>query len=275
MCDDTGVFEARHLVVGVELFGEHGKRLATPAEGLPDVAPLLLVLLDAEVLGTGSGGEGEQVVGAGAGASVQLGGGRTGPAEAELIHGDVEVLGEQPPVERLGPGHLAAFPAADGLLGDLDLAAEPALREFVERVSQVFLRQASVVTQSDQVGVECSEVGWLGHDRQSKPPVRRAPRCPLDVPELALLWASSVVVRSSSGGFHWPMSPRTFWWLPVAGQRHAILECDRAAPTGEPVHTLCGQTFGRPVPPADFQWLWRTCEQCWAEGCRRVRSRPR
>ncbi len=59
MRDDAGVFEARHLVVGVELFGEHGERLSTLAEGVPDVAPLLLVLLDTGVLLTGRGGKGE------------------------------------------------------------------------------------------------------------------------------------------------------------------------------------------------------------------------
>jgi hypothetical protein len=134
------------------------------------------------------------------------GGGRRGPAEAEFVDGDLEVLGEQPPVERLGPGHLAAFPASDGLLGDLDLATEPALRELVERVGQVFLRQASVLTQSDQVGIGCPEVGWLGHDWQRKPPLQHGPRCPLDVPEPTLLWALSVVVRSSSNGCHWLMS---------------------------------------------------------------------
>ncbi len=66
MRDDAGVFEARHLVVGVELFGEHGERLSALAEGVSDVAPLLLVLLDAGILLTGRGGEGEQIVGAGA-----------------------------------------------------------------------------------------------------------------------------------------------------------------------------------------------------------------
>ena len=134
------------------------------------------------------------------------GGGRTGPAEAEFIDDDWEVPGEQPPVERLGPGHFAAFPASDGLLGDLDLATEPVLRELVERVGQVFLRQASVFTQRDQVGIGCPEVGGLGHDWQRKPPLQRGPRGPLDVPELTLLWALRVVVRSSSGGCHWLMS---------------------------------------------------------------------
>lgn len=136
---------------------------------------------------------------------MQLGNGRTGPAEAEFVDGDLEVLGEQPPVERLGPAHLAAFPASDSLLRDLDLATEPALRELVERVGQVFLRQASVFTQRDQVGIECPEVGWLGHDWQRKPPLQRGSRGPLDVPELTLLWVLSVVVRSSLGGCHWLM----------------------------------------------------------------------
>ena len=66
-----------------------------------------------------------------------------------------------------------------------------------------------------------------------------------------------------------------FWWLPVAGQRHAIGERDRFAPTKAPVHTLCDQTFSRPVPPSDAQWLWLTCEQCWDEACKIVGIRPR
>ncbi|MGH8571064.1 MAG: zinc finger protein [Gammaproteobacteria bacterium] len=70
-------------------------------------------------------------------------------------------------------------------------------------------------------------------------------------------------------------APRVFWWLPVAGQRHAIRECDRTAPTGEPVHTLCGTTHDRPAPPTDAEWLWRTCESCWNETCKIVDVRPR
>ncbi len=60
------------------------------------------------------------------------------------------------------------------------------------------------------------------------------------------------------------------WWLPVVGQRHAIHECDRKAPTGEQVHTLCGKTHNRPAPPTDAEWLWRTCELCWKEACKIV-----
>lgn len=64
--------------------------------------------------------------------------------------------------------------------------------------------------------------------------------------------------------------PRVFWWLPVAGQRHAIREGDRTAPTGEPVHTLCGTTHDRPALPTDAEWLCRTCESCWNEACKIV-----
>ena len=64
--------------------------------------------------------------------------------------------------------------------------------------------------------------------------------------------------------------PHPLWWLPVADQRHAIRKRDQAAPTGTPVHTLCGQTFDRPVPPSDAQWLWPTCKQCWVEACKIV-----
>lgn len=64
--------------------------------------------------------------------------------------------------------------------------------------------------------------------------------------------------------------PRVFWWLPVGGQRHAVHECHRATPTGDPVRTLCGEAPDRPAPPTDTEWLWRTCELCWAEACKIV-----
>ncbi|MGH4025109.1 MAG: zinc finger protein [Pseudonocardiaceae bacterium] len=67
-------------------------------------------------------------------------------------------------------------------------------------------------------------------------------------------------------------APRSFWWLPVAGQRHAVHEHDHAVATGVPVHTLCGATHDRPAPPTDAQWLWRTCEPCWNEACRIVET---
>lgn len=67
--------------------------------------------------------------------------------------------------------------------------------------------------------------------------------------------------------------PRPFWWLSVDGQRHAIQECDRTTATGEPLHALCGAIHDRPPPPSDAQWLWRTCELCWKEACRIVKSR--
>jgi hypothetical protein len=67
--------------------------------------------------------------------------------------------------------------------------------------------------------------------------------------------------------------PRVFWWLPVAGQRHAIHEYDHYASTGEPVRTLCGKTPARPAPPTDEQWLWPTCEACWDAACKIVKSR--
>ena len=69
--------------------------------------------------------------------------------------------------------------------------------------------------------------------------------------------------------------PRVFWWLPVAGQRHAIRECDRNASTGAPVHTLCGTTYDRPAPPTDIEWLCCTCELCWDEACKIVDVRRR
>lgn len=65
-------------------------------------------------------------------------------------------------------------------------------------------------------------------------------------------------------------APRTFWWLPVTGQRHAIRADDRATPTGAPLHSLCEETFERPAPPTDAEWLWSTCEQCWIEACKAV-----
>ena len=62
-------------------------------------------------------------------------------------------------------------------------------------------------------------------------------------------------------------APRPFWWLPVAGQRHAIDERDRHTDTGALVHTLCGTTYQRPSPPPDADWFWRTCEPCWRDAC--------
>ncbi|MGH3912287.1 MAG: zinc finger protein [Pseudonocardiaceae bacterium] len=56
--------------------------------------------------------------------------------------------------------------------------------------------------------------------------------------------------------------PRSFFWLPVDGQRHAIRTQDRNVPRGELIATLCGQRLKR-EPVGDAEWLWPTCPACW------------
>ncbi|HEU0087892.1 MAG TPA: zinc finger protein [Pseudonocardiaceae bacterium] len=68
--------------------------------------------------------------------------------------------------------------------------------------------------------------------------------------------------------------PRLFAWFPLAGQRHAIDRRDRNVPLGAPMRCLCGATHSR-GEDGDMEWLWHTCEQCWAETCKIVGLRPR
>jgi zinc-finger len=56
--------------------------------------------------------------------------------------------------------------------------------------------------------------------------------------------------------------PRSFFWLPIDGERHAARIRDREVLNGEPISTLCGQHLTR-APAGDVQWLWPTCPACW------------
>jgi hypothetical protein len=57
-------------------------------------------------------------------------------------------------------------------------------------------------------------------------------------------------------------APRTFFWLPLDGARHAVGIAHRETNHGQPVETLCGQQPTR-VPAGDTEWLWPTCSGCW------------
>ncbi|MGH3972873.1 MAG: zinc finger protein [Pseudonocardiaceae bacterium] len=63
--------------------------------------------------------------------------------------------------------------------------------------------------------------------------------------------------------------PRSFFWLPIAGQRHAAETRYRDLPYGELVGTLCGQQLKR-APVTDMEWLWPTCPACWSATAARV-----
>ncbi|MGH3932519.1 MAG: zinc finger protein [Pseudonocardiaceae bacterium] len=55
--------------------------------------------------------------------------------------------------------------------------------------------------------------------------------------------------------------PRSFFWLPIEGHRHAAEIRDREVLGGELINTLCGQRLKR-APVGDVQWLWPTCPAC-------------
>ncbi|MGH3899382.1 MAG: zinc finger protein [Pseudonocardiaceae bacterium] len=63
--------------------------------------------------------------------------------------------------------------------------------------------------------------------------------------------------------------PRTFFWLPIDGQRHAAGIRDRYLPYGEQVGTFCGKQLRR-APVDDIEWLWPTCSTCWSITAARV-----
>jgi len=62
---------------------------------------------------------------------------------------------------------------------------------------------------------------------------------------------------------------RSFFWLPIDGQRHAAGIRDRDLLYGEPVNTLCDQQLKR-APVTDSDWLWPTCPDCWSVTAARV-----
>lgn len=60
---------------------------------------------------------------------------------------------------------------------------------------------------------------------------------------------------------------RSWWWMPVAGHRHAFRLSKRDTWVGQPLTSLCSVEFVRPNTPSEMQWLWKTCEACWLEAC--------
>ncbi len=62
---------------------------------------------------------------------------------------------------------------------------------------------------------------------------------------------------------------RSFFWLPIAGQRHAAGIHDQDLPYGEPINTLCEKQLKR-APVTDIDWLWPTCPACWSATAARV-----
>lgn len=63
--------------------------------------------------------------------------------------------------------------------------------------------------------------------------------------------------------------PRSFFWLPLDGYRHAAETRDREVPRGELIGTLCGQQLTRALA-GDTEWLWPTCPRCWDANAVRV-----
>ena len=57
-------------------------------------------------------------------------------------------------------------------------------------------------------------------------------------------------------------APRSFFWLPLDGHRHAAEIRDRETLGGELIGTLCGQQLVR-TRAGDTEWLWPTCQNCW------------
>lgn len=57
-------------------------------------------------------------------------------------------------------------------------------------------------------------------------------------------------------------APRTFFWLPLNGARHAVGSTTGRPTYGEQVSTLCGQRLKR-APAGEMEWLWPTCSGCW------------
>ncbi|HKR49682.1 MAG TPA: zinc finger protein [Pseudonocardiaceae bacterium] len=63
--------------------------------------------------------------------------------------------------------------------------------------------------------------------------------------------------------------PRTFFWWPIDGQRHAVRIRYQDLPYGELVGTLCGKQLKR-ASAGDLEWLWSTCPACWTITAARV-----
>jgi hypothetical protein len=68
---------------------------------------------------------------------------------------------------------------------------------------------------------------------------------------------------------------QSFFWLPLAGFRHAIDHRDRNVRLGALVRCLCGDSYPR-SPAGDMEWIyWPTCQDCWDQACIIVGLRPR
>ncbi len=63
--------------------------------------------------------------------------------------------------------------------------------------------------------------------------------------------------------------PRSFFWRPIDGERHAAEIRDRNLPSDELIGTLCGQQL-KQAPVTDLEWLWPTCPACWSATATRV-----
>ncbi len=63
--------------------------------------------------------------------------------------------------------------------------------------------------------------------------------------------------------------PRSFFWRPIDGERHAAEIRDRNLPPDELIGTLCGQQLNQ-APVTDLEWLWPTCPACWSATATRV-----
>ena len=76
-------------------------------------------------------------------------------------------------------------------------------------------------------------------------------------------------MRLDSPGASTFPEPQSFFWLPIAGQRHAAGIGNRDVPCGKLIGTLCGQQLKR-APVTDLEWLWPTCPACWSAAAARV-----
>jgi zinc-finger len=63
-------------------------------------------------------------------------------------------------------------------------------------------------------------------------------------------------------------SPRSFFWLPVEGARHAVAAGFRGTVPGDSVTTLCDKSLVRVAVSDNKEWLWPTCLACWASAAR-------
>jgi hypothetical protein len=89
------------------------------------------------------------------------------------------------------------------------------------------------------------------------------------MPPTTRIAPSAKKVRLDPPGASMFPEPRSFFWLPIDGQRHAAGIRDRNLPYGELIDTLCGRRLKR-APVTDIEWLWPTCPGCWSATAARV-----